>query len=127
MAGAYKFGNLFLNRVSKEVAELLERDPSGGNRVGSLGETVKREVHKLGDVANFHVGEMVTSIRKTTLIQGGAPVLLYSTLVRLCCCVYIGNSYCKSDELYLIVFSFFCPLLHCLVGFTLFEMKMGSI
>jgi splicing factor 3B subunit 3 len=37
--------------------------------------------HKMASVAEFHVGEMVTSVTKTNLVPAGAEVLCYTTLM----------------------------------------------
>lgn len=78
-----KFGNVFVGRLPLGVTEDLEKDPTGGrNRVlGRYGDVLSVGVpHKLMDIANFHVGDIVTSIQKTTLVTGGLEVLVYSTI-----------------------------------------------
>lgn len=37
--------------------------------------------HKIQEIVHYHVGEIITSIRKVPLVTGGAEVLLYSTLM----------------------------------------------
>jgi len=62
--------------VSSTVAD----DPTGTSL--KYGEnSLHGAAHKLQDVVQFHVGEMVTSICKTQLVPGGAEVLFYSTIM----------------------------------------------
>ena len=35
----------------------------------------------MGTLVNYHVGEMVTSIHKTSLMPGGSEALIYTTLM----------------------------------------------
>lgn len=82
MCGADKFGNFVISRLPPHVSEDIKKDPTGGRHKpkGRYGETLGR-APKFQDIAQYHVGEMITSICKTTLVPGGAEVLFYSTLM----------------------------------------------
>jgi len=78
MAGADKFGNIFVSRLPPEVSATIADDPTAPHvkfASGSSGSS-----HKLTDIVQFHVGEMVTCLQKTPLVPGGAEVILYSTM-----------------------------------------------
>lgn len=79
-----KFGNIFAGRLPAGVTEDLEKDPFGAKDkvVGRSGESLTvGPPRKLMDIVNYHVGEIVTSIQKTTLMSGGVEVLIYSTIM----------------------------------------------
>lgn len=83
IVGGDKFGNIFVARLPVGVTEDLDKDPTGGRSkiLGRYGDVLSLGVpHKLMDVVNYHVGEIVTSIQKTTLVTGGLEVLVYSTI-----------------------------------------------
>src|SRR5690606_10087043 len=42
MSGGDKFGTLFISRLSKETAEFIKNDPTGGFRVGKMGEIIRK-------------------------------------------------------------------------------------
>ena len=79
MAGADKFGNLFLTRLPPELSDEVEEDPSGGKAMntGVLGGAP----NKLSAVAQFHVGEVITTLQRATLQPGGNEVLLYGSVL----------------------------------------------
>ena len=58
----------------------VEEDPTGGKFARSAG-LLNSAAHKLEDVVNFHVGDMVTSLERATLQPGGREVLLYATIM----------------------------------------------
>jgi len=79
-----KFGNIFAGRLPAGVTEDLEKDPFGGKSkiLGRYGEALTvGPPRKLMDIVNYHVGEIVTSIQKTTLMSAGVEVLVYSTIM----------------------------------------------
>ncbi|KAL3920774.1 MAG: hypothetical protein SGPRY_005132 [Prymnesium sp.] len=80
LAGADKFGNIFVSRLPQEVsddvddAQLLS---SGVNEVMALnGAPCKAD-----ELVQFHVGELVTSLQKVSLGAGHDEVLLYTTIM----------------------------------------------
>jgi splicing factor 3B subunit 3 len=58
----------------------VEEDPTGGKFAGSNG-LLNGASHKLEDVTNFHVGDLVTSLQRAALQPGGREVLLYATIM----------------------------------------------
>ncbi|GAB4816845.1 hypothetical protein N2152v2_003891 [Parachlorella kessleri] len=80
VAGADKFGNLFVSRLPADVSQQVEEDPTGGKyaqQTGQLGGAPNR----LETVINFHVGETITSLQRAAMQPGGREVVLYSTLL----------------------------------------------
>lgn len=58
----------------------VEEDPTGGKFAGVAG-LLNGAAHKLEDVVNFHVGDLVTSLQRAVLQPGGREVLLYATVM----------------------------------------------
>lgn len=94
VAGGDRFGNVFVLRLpaeaSDEVDGVVAAGASGGGGAASsasatrlLWETATTSSagapNKLAQVAQFHVGEVITSLQKTTL-AGGSECLLYTTI-----------------------------------------------
>ena len=78
VVGADKFGNVWLNRFPPDASE--DAIHSAVNT--TFGNTiVSGAPNKLDDIANFYVGETVTSLQKASLVQGGQEVIVYSTLL----------------------------------------------
>jgi splicing factor 3B subunit 3 len=80
IAGADKFGNICLVRLPSDCTDDLESEDPTGNKAfwekGVLsGASQKSEV-----LVNFHVGEVISSLQKATLIPGGSESLVYTTL-----------------------------------------------
>ncbi|ORZ33067.1 CPSF A subunit region-domain-containing protein, partial [Catenaria anguillulae PL171] len=74
-----KFGNLSVLRLPGELSREIDEDPTG-NRVMYERQALQGAAHKLEHVCEYFVGDMITSITKTTLVTGGKEVLVYSTL-----------------------------------------------
>ncbi|KAJ1717961.1 pre-mRNA-splicing factor rse1, partial [Coemansia biformis] len=74
-----KFGNLFGLRVPDGVARTLDTDPSRlmyeRPKLGSAA------AHKWDSVAEFHVGDIVTSLTTCALASGSRQVILFTTLL----------------------------------------------
>ena len=81
VAGADKFGNIFVTRLPKEVSDDVDDaqllTSAGANEALSLNGAPS----KSDEVVQFHVGETVTSLQKATLAPGCAEVLLYTTIM----------------------------------------------
>ncbi|KAJ3129733.1 Splicing factor 3B subunit 3 [Physocladia obscura] len=75
-----KFGNLSVARLSSEVSQEIDDDPSGNKLLLEKG-FLQGAPHKLEHLAEFHVGETITSIHKTSLVAGGREVILYTTFL----------------------------------------------
>ena len=83
--GGDKFDNLFLSRVPVEVREQQAGTGestmgSGGMRLGPDTAYILGKTHKLEPVANFHLGETITSLQKVTMSTGASEVVMWSTL-----------------------------------------------
>jgi len=81
ICGGDKFGNIFITRLPSDVSAIIAKDPTGGKLRGAYGELIRPEPHKLVDIVQYHVGELITSIQKASLVPGFNEVLIYSTLL----------------------------------------------
>jgi splicing factor 3B subunit 3 len=79
MAGADKFGNVFIVRLPSEVNEELEDNPMGNFLMSK--QSLNGAAFKLQTLINFHVGDTINSMTKASLFTGGADVLVYTTLM----------------------------------------------
>ncbi|KAJ6449792.1 CPSF A subunit region-domain-containing protein [Mycena sanguinolenta] len=79
VAAGDRFGNIFVNRLDSGVSEAVDADPTGAAllRQKSL---LKGAPHKTRMLAHFHLGDLPTSIHKTTLVAGAGEVILYTGL-----------------------------------------------
>ncbi|KAI9277669.1 CPSF A subunit region-domain-containing protein [Umbelopsis sp. AD052] len=80
VAGGDKFGNFFINRLPANVSEESDDDPAGGRLLyekGYLGGAP----HRSDNVAHYFVGDILSSLHRTTLVSGGRDVLLYTTFL----------------------------------------------
>ena len=77
VAASDKFGNITVLRLPPEVSTAVEEDPTAGRYAG---EGSSGAPNRLQSVANFHVGEMVTSIQRAVMQSHGKEVLLYTTI-----------------------------------------------
>lgn len=80
MAGGDKFGNIFVQRLSADVSEEVEDDPTGGKNVYAAG-VLNGAPHKVNHAVQFHVGETVCALTKATLQAGGMESIIYATLM----------------------------------------------
>jgi splicing factor 3B subunit 3 len=101
VAGGDKFGNFFINRLPANVSEESDDDPAGGRLLyekGYLGGAPHRvcilfcmcllenfETNSISlqsdNVAHYFVGDILSSLHRTTLVSGGRDVLLYTTFL----------------------------------------------
>ncbi len=74
-----RFGNIFVNRLDSKVSDQVDDDPTGA---GILHEKniLMGAPHKTKMLTHFHVGDLVTSIHKVSLVAGGREVLIYTGL-----------------------------------------------
>lgn len=79
IAASDKFGNVFINRLDPKISDQVDEDPTGA---GVLHEKsiLMGAPHKTKMLAHYHVGDVVTSIHKVSLVAGGREVLLYTCL-----------------------------------------------
>ena len=80
LAGADKFGNIFINRLPKDVSEEMDDDPTGGKNVHADG-LLNGAPNKSETPAQFYVGETVCALTKGALQPGCTELVLYGTLM----------------------------------------------
>ncbi|KAH8927209.1 hypothetical protein BT69DRAFT_1294288 [Atractiella rhizophila] len=80
VAGGDKFGNIFISRISRQTSNQVDEDPTGA---GILHEKslFMGAPHKSQLLAHFHIGDIVTSLQKTSLVAGGREVIVYTGLM----------------------------------------------
>jgi hypothetical protein len=61
----------------------IEQDKTGNKRQFEVGH-MNGAPYKLDNISNFHVGEVVTCVKKTSLVPGGSEVLVYTTILGVC-------------------------------------------
>lgn len=76
---ADKFGNMSILRLPHTVTDDVDEDPTGNKALWDRG-LLSGASQKADNVCTFHVGEIVMSIQKATLIPGGSESLLYATM-----------------------------------------------
>ncbi|KDR20301.1 splicing factor 3B subunit 3 [Zootermopsis nevadensis] len=79
VATADKFGNIAVIRLTGNVTDDVDEDPTGNKALWDRG-LLNGAAQKAGIVANFHVGEICMSLQRATLIPGGSESLVYTTL-----------------------------------------------
>lgn len=79
VAAGDRFGNIFINRLDSKVSDQVDDDPTGAGILHEKG-ILMGAPHKTAMLAHFHVGDLVTSIHKVSLVAGGREVLLYTGL-----------------------------------------------
>lgn len=79
VAGGDKFGNICVLQLPEDINDDLDDDPTGTKSLWDRG-WLGGASQKADNVATFHVGEVVTSIQRTTLTLGRAECILYTTI-----------------------------------------------
>eukprot|EP01132_Coremiostelium_polycephalum_P002352 gene2352-2902_t len=79
VAGGDKFGNIFVVRLPTTISDEVEEDPTGSKLRFETG-LLNGAPHKVEQIISFYLGETVTHLSKTSLVVGGAEVLLYATI-----------------------------------------------
>ena len=74
-----RFGNVFVNRLDPKISDQVDDDPTGAGILHEKG-LLMGAPHKTKLLAHFHVGDLITSIHKVSLVAGGREVLLYTGL-----------------------------------------------
>jgi splicing factor 3B subunit 3 len=74
-----KFGNICVLQLPSDCNDDLDDDPTGTKSLWDRG-WLGGASQKADNVATFHIGEIVTSIQKTTLTVGRADCVLYTTI-----------------------------------------------
>ncbi|PIA25532.1 hypothetical protein AQUCO_11100007v1 [Aquilegia coerulea] len=80
MAGADKFGNVYFMRLPQDLSDEIEEDPTGGKIKWEQGK-LNGAPNKVEEIVQFHVGDVVTCLQKTSLIPGGGECLIYGTVM----------------------------------------------
>ncbi|KAJ7975878.1 splicing factor 3B subunit 3-like [Quillaja saponaria] len=80
MAGADKFGNIYFVRLPQDVSDEIEEDPTGGRIKWEQGK-LNGAPNKVEEIVQFHVGDVVTSLQKASLIPGGGECIIYGTVM----------------------------------------------
>ena len=71
-----KFGNVFINRITEHVSNIVDEDPTGAGLLHEKGQYMGAP-HKSAMLAHFHVGDIITSLHRTPLVPGGREVIVY--------------------------------------------------
>lgn len=79
IAAADRFGNVFINRLDPKISDQVDDDPTGAGILHEKAQLMGAP-HKTKMLAHFHVGDLITSIHKVSLVAGGREVLLYTGL-----------------------------------------------
>lgn len=79
IATADKFGNIAILRLPHSVTDEVDEDPTGNKALWDRG-LLSGASQKADNICTFHVGEIVTSLQKATLIPGGSESLIYATM-----------------------------------------------
>ena len=80
LAGADKFGNIFINRLGKDVSEEMDDDPTGGKNISAQG-MLNGAPNKSETCAQMYVGETVCALTKGALQPGGLEIIMYGTFM----------------------------------------------
>ncbi|KAL1922827.1 uncharacterized protein VTP21DRAFT_9203 [Calcarisporiella thermophila] len=78
VAGGDKFGNVFVDRLPPGLSEQMEDTTLGGN-FSVQKSYLNGAPNRLQNLVHFHVGDIVTSIQRATLVPGGREVLVCAT------------------------------------------------
>lgn len=84
VVGGDKFGNICVLNLPEDISDDQDDDPTGMRSLWDRG-WLGGASQKAENVAIFHVGDMVTSIRRTPLTLGRAECILYTTLTGSIC------------------------------------------
>ncbi|KAI0789091.1 mono-functional DNA-alkylating methyl methanesulfonate N-term-domain-containing protein [Abortiporus biennis] len=74
-----RFGNIFANRLDAKISDEVDNDPTGAVILHET-DLLAGAPHKTNLIYHFHVGDIVTSIHKVSLVIGAREVLLYTGL-----------------------------------------------
>ena len=70
VAAADRFGNFTVLRLPAEMSAAVEEDPTAGNL----------SPNKFQSIANYYVGDTITSIERATMQSHGKEILIYTTI-----------------------------------------------
>ncbi|KAI1313025.1 Splicing factor 3B subunit 3 [Mortierella claussenii] len=75
-----KFGNFIVNRLPHKLSQEIDEDEAGIKSVGTKGY-LHGAAHKVDLLAHYHVGDILTSLTKTSFVAGGREMILYTSLL----------------------------------------------
>ncbi|RUS26747.1 CPSF A subunit region-domain-containing protein [Jimgerdemannia flammicorona] len=91
VAGGDKFGNFFIDRLPSATSEEVDEDPTGNRilvggilfvRHGKPGaEDNQRLCLAVQYISHYYVGDIMTSLHRSTLVSGGREILVYTTFL----------------------------------------------
>lgn len=79
VVGGDKFGNISVLQLPDDCNDDLDDDPTGTKSLWDRG-WLGGASQKVDNVATFHIGEIVTSIQRTSLTLGRSECILYTTI-----------------------------------------------
>lgn len=79
IATADKFGNICILRLPHSVTDDVDEDPTGNKALWDRG-LLSGASQKAENICTIHIGEIIMSLQRTTLIPGGSESLIYTTL-----------------------------------------------
>lgn len=79
LAIADRFGNVAIMRVPKNVVEEVQEDPTGVRALWDRGN-LNGASQKLEQICHFYIGDMITTLQKTSIIPGSDDSLIYTTI-----------------------------------------------
>ncbi|KAF9623834.1 hypothetical protein IFM89_005419 [Coptis chinensis] len=75
---ADKFGNIYFTQIPQHISDRIEEDPTGGKIKWEEGK-LNGAPNKVEEIVQFHVGDTITCLEKTSLILGGHDCIVYGT------------------------------------------------
>ncbi|KAG0308305.1 Splicing factor 3B subunit 3 [Dissophora globulifera] len=79
VAAGDKFGNFFVDRLPQKLSQEIDEDDAGSKSVGK--GYLHGAAHKVDLVAHYHVGDVLTSLAKTSFVAGGREMILYTSFL----------------------------------------------
>lgn len=79
VAAGDRFGNILINRMDSRVSANVDED-STGLTIMHEKAYLQGAPHKTTLEAHFHLGDIVTSIHKASLVAGGREIIIYTGL-----------------------------------------------
>ncbi|KAG0170726.1 Splicing factor 3B subunit 3 [Apophysomyces sp. BC1034] len=80
MSGGDKFGNFFVCRLSPQTSQEIDEDTTG-NRIFYEKGYLQGAANKIENICHYFMGDIITSVHRTTLISGGREILLATTFL----------------------------------------------
>ncbi|KAG0056642.1 Splicing factor 3B subunit 3 [Gryganskiella cystojenkinii] len=79
VAAGDKFGNFFVTRLPSKLSQEIDEDEAGSKSVGK--GYLHGAAHKADLVSHYHVGDILTSLAKTSFVAGGRELIMYTSLM----------------------------------------------